>query len=151
MTNLQSTATRLSMFVFHLVFWCLSSKRHFATLTLKFLLNPNTKETMPNLQNTVKLLGIIVLRKCFAADEQSDVLELLMCLLFTVFRWSICAYHVSNILESLLWNFYLTKLRLIRSPVWKILSHASESSFSATPIVLTIRTTLWNSYREIVT
>ena len=48
MTNLQSTATRLSMFVFHLVFWCLSSKRHFATLTLKFLLNPNTKETMPN-------------------------------------------------------------------------------------------------------
>ena len=35
-------------------------------------------------------------------------------LLFIVFRWSICAYHVSNILKSLLWNFYLTKVRLIK-------------------------------------
>ena len=62
---------------FHLVFWCLSSNRHFGTLTLKFLLNPITKETMTNLQNTVKRLGIIVFSKCFAADHQSDVLELL--------------------------------------------------------------------------
>ena len=61
----------------HLVFWCLSSNRHFGTLTLKFLLNPITKETMTNLQNTVKRLGIIVFSKCFAADHQSDVLELL--------------------------------------------------------------------------
>ena len=72
-------------------------------------------------------------------------------LLFTVFRWSLCAYRVSNILESLLWNFYITKLRFIRWPVWKILSHASEPSFSATSIVLTISRTLWSSYLEIVT
>ena len=38
---------------FHLVFWCLSSNRHFGTLTLKFLLNRITKETITNLQNTV--------------------------------------------------------------------------------------------------
>ena len=45
---------------FHLVFWCLSSNRHFGTLTLKFLLNPITKETMNNLKNTVTRLKIIV-------------------------------------------------------------------------------------------
>ena len=44
----------------HLVFWWISSQRHFGTLTLKFLLNPITKETMTNLQNTVKRLGNIV-------------------------------------------------------------------------------------------
>ena len=59
-------------------------------------------------------------------------------------------YDVNNILESLLWNFYLTKLGLIRWQNWKILPQASESSFFATPIVLTIRTTLWSSYREIM-
>ena len=62
----------------HLVFWCLSSNRHFGTLTLKFLLKHITKETMTNLQNTVKRLGVIVFRKCFAADHQIDVLELLL-------------------------------------------------------------------------
>ena len=157
---------------FHWFFWRLSSNRHFATLNLKFLSKPITKETMNNLQNTLKRLGIIIFRKCFAADHQSDILELLMWnshrtplwpkiwqfakhsltgLLFTVFRWSICAYYVSNILESLLWNSYLTKLRLITWPVWKMLLHASESSFSATPMVLTIRTTLWSTYCEIFT
>ena len=53
----------------HLVFWSFSSKRHFGTLTLKFLFNPITKEAMTNLQNTVKRLGIIVFRKSFAADH----------------------------------------------------------------------------------
>ena len=53
----------------HLVFWCLSSNRHFGTLTLKLLLNPITKEKMTNLQNIVKRLGIIVFRKFFAADH----------------------------------------------------------------------------------
>ena len=62
----------------HLDFWWISSKQHFATLTLKFLLNPITKETMTNLQNTVKRRGIVVVRKCFAADHQCDVLELLV-------------------------------------------------------------------------
>ena len=42
----------------HRVIWCLLSNRHFKTLTLKFLLNGITKETMTNLQNTVKRHGI---------------------------------------------------------------------------------------------
>ena len=53
----------------HLVFWCFSSKGHFGTLALKFLLNPITNETITSLQNTVKRLGIIVFRKSFAADH----------------------------------------------------------------------------------
>ena len=87
---------------FQQVFCCWSSERRFGTLTVNFAPNSIVAQNMANLQNT--LTG----------------------LLFTVFRWSICAYNVSNILESLLWNVYLTKLRLIRWPVWKILSHASE-------------------------
>ena len=86
-------------------------------------MNPITNETMTNSQNTLKRFGTIVCRKCFACDYQSDILDFL------------------------LW----TKLRLISWPVWKILLHASKSSFSATPIVLTIRTTLLSSHREIVT
>ena len=109
------------------VLCCWSSVRHFAALTIKFPLDPILAQNMANLQDT--LTGLIL----------------------TVFRWSIFAYHVRNILKSLLWNFYLTKLRLITWLVFKILSHASESSFTATPIVLTIRTTLWSSYHEIVT
>ena len=72
MTNLQSTVIRLSSYLPSFL------KRHFRTLTLKLLLNPITKETMTNLQNTVKRRGIIVVRKCFAADHQCDVLELLL-------------------------------------------------------------------------
>ena len=123
---------------FHLVFWCLSSNRHFATLTIKFLLNPITKEAMTNLQNTFKCLRIIFFKKCFAADHPSKVLELLLwnscrtplwnkiwpicetlsqAFYSPFLRWSISAYHVGNILEFLLWNFHLTKLRLIRWPV----------------------------------
>ena len=54
----------------YLVFWCLSLNRHFKTLTLKFLLNPITKETMTNLQNTVKCLRIIVLCYSYSAYHQ---------------------------------------------------------------------------------
>ena len=134
---------------FHLIFWCPLSNRHFGTLFLKFLLNPITKETMTKLQNTVKHLGIIVFRKCFAADHQSKILELLLWnsrrnpivaqntanlqntvtgLLLTVFCRSICVYYVSNILQSLLWNVFLTKLRLIRWPVWKITTHKTHTT-----------------------
>ena len=62
----------------YVVFWCLLSNRHFQTLTLKFLLNPITKETMTNLQKTVKRRGIIVFSKCFAADLHSNILEFLL-------------------------------------------------------------------------
>ena len=112
---------------FQEVFCCWSSERHSGALPVKSAPNPNVVKNMANLQNTVTGL------------------------LFTVFRWSVCLYHVSNVLESLLRNFYLTKLRLIKWPVWKIFSHASESSFSTAAMVLTIRTTLWSTYREIVT
>ena len=64
------------------VFCCWSSVRRFEALTVKFAPNAILAKNMANLQNTVTGL------------------------LFTVFRWSICAYHVSNILESFLWNFY---------------------------------------------
>ena len=36
------------------------------------------KETMTNLQNTVKRLELSVLRKYFAADHHCDILELLL-------------------------------------------------------------------------
>ena len=62
----------------HIVLLFLSSNRHFGTLTLKLLFNPITKKTMTNFQNIVKSLGIVVFRKCFAADYQSAVLELLL-------------------------------------------------------------------------
>ena len=103
---------------FHLVFWCLSSNRHFGTLTLKFLLNRITKETITNLQNTVKRLGIIVFRKCFAADHQSDILELLLL------------------------NSRRTPLWRKRWSICKILSHASKSSFSFSYLVLIVWATL---------
>ena len=37
-------------------------------------------------------------------DHYSDIFEFLLSnyVLFTVFRWPICVYHVSNILKSLL-------------------------------------------------
>ena len=103
---------------FHLVFWCLSSNRHFGTLTLKFLLNRITKETINKLQNTVKRLGIIVFRKCFAADHQSDILELLLL------------------------NSRRTPLWRKRWSICKILSHASKSSFSFSYLVLIVWATL---------
>ena len=103
---------------FHLVFWCLSSNRHFGTLTLKFLLNRITKETINKLQNTVKRLGIIVFRKCFAADHQSDILELLLL----------------NLRRTPLWRK--------RWSICKILSHASKSSFSFSYLVLIVWATL---------
>ena len=102
----------------HLVFWWLSSNWHLGTLTLKFLLNPITKETMTNLQNTVKRLGIIVFRKCFAADHQSDILELLLL----------------NLRRTPLWRK--------RWSICKILSHASKSSFSFSYLVLIVWATL---------
>ena len=103
---------------FHLVFWCLSSNRHFGTLTLKFLLNRITKETITNLQTTVKRLGIIVFRKCFAADHQSDILELLLL------------------------NSRRTPLWRKRWSICRILSHASKSSFSFSYLVLIVWATL---------
>ena len=108
-------------------FSCWSSERNFAVLTIEFVPNAILAQNMANMQNTVTGL------------------------LLTASRWSISAYHVRNILESLLWNFYLTRVRLIWWTICKILWHALESSFCTTFIVLIIRTTIWSSYHTIVT
>ena len=86
---------------FQELFWCWSLAWHFAALTVKFARTPFWPKIWPICK------------------------PLSQAFFFSVFRWSIFAYYVPNILESLLWNFYLTKLRLIRWPFWKILSHAS--------------------------
>jgi len=91
---------------FHLVFLFLSSNGHFGTLTLKFFLKPITNKAMTNLQNTVRRRGIIVVRKCFAADHQSDIFELL------------------------LWNTRQTPLWPRIWPICKTLSQAFYSLFS---------------------
>ena len=77
MTNLQSTLTPINL-RFYLVFSCLLSNPHFGRFTLKFLLNPITKEAMTNLQNTIKRLEIFVFWKSFANDHQSDIFEFLL-------------------------------------------------------------------------
>ena len=103
---------------FHLVFRCLSSNRHFGTVTLKFLLNPVTKETMTNLQNTVKRLGIIVFSNSIVAQNMANLQNTVTGLLFTVFCWSICAHHVSNILQVTTHKMHsleniVTRLRIV--------------------------------------
>ena len=109
---------------FQEVFSCWSSYRKFGVFTIKFTSNPIVAHNMTNLKNTVT--GFF----------------------FTVFRWSISAYYIRNILESRLENFYLTKLRLIWWTICKILLHALESSFCTTFILLIIRTTVWSSCRK---
>ena len=138
----------------------------------KNLAKPRYDQKDDQFASTVTRLLIFVFTLFFGAFHQADTLELILknsC--WTPLRtkpWPIRKIlsnasgpslsgsvlgcdHQSDILDFLLWNFYLSKLRLIRWPVWKILPHASESSFSAIRIVLTIRTTLWSSHREIVT
>ena len=112
---------------FQEVFCSWSSEREFEVLTIKFAPNPIVAQNMANLQNTVTGILFIVFYSCFGT------------------------YHVSNILESLQQNSYLTKLWLIRWLVWKILSHAWESSFSPSLMLLTITATHFSSYLEIVT
>ena len=95
---------------FHLVFWCLSSNRHFGTLTLKFLLNPVTKESMTNMQNTLtprnhrfeevfccwsserhfEILTIKIAPSPILAQNMANLQNIVSCLLFTVLRLSIC-------------------------------------------------------------
>ena len=168
MTNLQSTVTR--SFVFTELFGAFYQTAILNSY-FKILVESHYEGNDDQFSNTVKRRGIMVFRKYSAADYQCDILELLLWnprqtplwpKIWPISKTLSPAFYSpfsaglfvriteSNILESLLWNFYLTKLRLIRWPVWKIFSQASESSFFATPIVLTIRTTLWSSYREIV-
>ena len=72
-------------------FWCLSSKRHFGTLTLKFLLNPITKETMTNLQNTVKRLKHCHKPFIFISSFSSSYFVLSMIVTFFSFYCEILA------------------------------------------------------------
>ena len=80
--------------------------RHFRGLTVKFSLNPITTQKMANLEkNAVTHLQVIV------------------------FSYSYGAYHQSDIWEFWLGNSHSTPLRTERQPIWKMLSHASQSSF----------------------
>ena len=154
LTNLQNIVKSLGIFVF---------RKCFAADHQSEVLEPLLWNSRRTPLSTVTGLLFTAFRWCICAYHLSNSLESLLRnsrrtplstvtgLLFTAFRWCICAYHLSNSLESLLRNFYLTKLRLIRWPVRKILSQASESSLTATPIVLTTKTTLWSTYCEIVT
>ena len=87
-TNFQNTVRRLTIIFLSLFFllvmrasiWSpygknLANPR--GRFTLKFLLNPITKEAMTNLQNAIKRLEIIVIVfwKSFANDHQSHILE----------------------------------------------------------------------------
>ena len=107
-------------------------------------MNPITKETMTNLQNTVKRLGIIVFSKYFAAliiratfwSSYREICPELHCdpkygqfakhsdrpfihRFPLVYLCVSCKQHFGVFTLKCLW--------LIRWPVWKILSHASES------------------------
>ena len=102
-----------------------SSEWHFGLLIVKFLLNQITTHKMASLENVDTCLKIIVL--CY----------------------SYCAYHQNDTFELLLLNCLLAPLGRKWWPICKILPHALKSSFSFIYLVLIIRATLWNSYREI--
>ena len=53
MANLQMTMSRFEIVSCILVFWCLSSQRHFGALTVKFPLNPIVAPKKANLQHTI--------------------------------------------------------------------------------------------------
>ena len=102
-------------------------KPTFRNFYFKLFFNPITKETMTNLQNTVKSLGIFVFRKCFAADHQSAVLELLLV----------------NSRRTPLWPKIW--------PISKTLSQAFYSPFSAGLFVRIMEPTFSSLYCEIFT
>lgn len=65
------------------------------------------------------------------------------CVQIIVFRYSFCACHQSDFLKLLRWNSYSTSLRLKGWSICKILlSHAPESFFLASFVVLTIKASL---------
>jgi len=102
---------------FQLVLCCLSLKQHFRAPTVKSSLNAITIQKMVSLDNAVQCVQIIV------------------------FSYSHCVYHPSDIFELSRWNFHWTSLPIKRWPIWKILSHASESSFQVRLMLLIITAT----------
>ena len=106
---------------FSLVYLCVSCKQHFGVLPVKFLLNQITTHKMASLENIVTRLRIIVV--CY----------------------SYSAYHQNDTLELLPWNCHLTPLWRKRWPICKILSHASELSFSSSYFLVIFKVTFWSS------
>jgi len=106
---------------FHLVFWCLSWNRHFGTLEAHYEGNDDQFakycQTPRNHRfqevfccwSSERHFGALTVQFApdpFVAQNIANLPNIVTGLLFTVFRWSICAYHVSKILESILWNYY---------------------------------------------
>ena len=117
---------RLRNHLLQKVFCCWLSEWHFGLLTVKFLLNQITTHKMASLKNIVTCLKIIVL------------------------SYSYCAYNQNDTFELSPWNCPIAPLWRKWWPICKILSHALKSSFSFIYLVLIIRATIGNSYREIV-
>jgi len=93
---------------------------------VKFSLNRFTAQKMTNFQNTVRRLIIIVLSLSYDA------------------------YHQYVNLEPLLSKFPGISLRPKRWPICKVLSHASQSTFSPSLLVPLTKPTFWNSYFKIL-
>ena len=92
---------------FSLVYLCVSCKRHFGVLTVKFLLNQKYES-----------IRWLVWKILSQGSESS------------FFSTRNSAYHQNQTLELLPWNVQLTPLWRERYPICKILSHASKLSFS---------------------
>ena len=76
MANLRNTVRRLIIILLSLYF-LLIIRASFWSSYGKILAESITKQTITNLQNTVTRLGIIVFSKCFCADHQGVIFELL--------------------------------------------------------------------------
>ena len=109
---------------FQLVIMGLSSERHLGDLTMKSSLNSITTQILTYLQTSVRRLQIIsfpLFSQCLSSEQ----------------------YFAALMMEC--------SLELKRWPVFKMLSHASESSFSASLTVLITRPIFWSSYDGIRT
>ena len=111
---------------FPLVYLCVLCKQQFGVFTEKFLVNEITTPKMASLENIVTRLIIIVL--CY----------------------SYSAYHQNDTLKDFLRNCHLTPLRPKRFQIFKLHSHASESSLLSSYLVLSIIITFWSLHGEIL-
>ena len=157
----------------HLLFWCLSSNRHFGTLTLKLLLSPVTKESMTNMQNTTNAsessfwgsVLLLIIRATFWNSYYKNCAEphsgpkygqfAKHCLLPFIHRSPLVYLCVTCkqlfvvlSVKYLLNQITIHKMASLENIVTRfriiVLCYSSA-------LVLSIRTTLWSTYREIAT
>lgn len=101
-------------------------RRHFRDLTRKFSLYPITKQKVANFENTVTHL-------------------------YLVYSSRYGFYHQSDIWEVLRLKSHETSFQAKRWPIWKMLLHDSEWSFSRSRWVLIITTIFWSFDDETIT